>query len=321
MCEGCEHICDVLIVGGGPAGLSAAVNAASEGLATIVLDRADTVGGQACSSSRIENFLGFADGLSGAELARASKEQAERFGASIHLGAEVIDLRTETNGLHRVMCQSGSVYTCKAVILAAGVTYRQLDAPGVDRLLGKGVFYGMNPSDAEQYRDAQVYIVGGANSAGQAAVHFATHGAHVTLLSRSSLDKAMSAYLIERIAQMNVRVSIGARVASINGKDNVDSIVIADPASIDTYPADGVFVFIGAEPRTAWATQLAKDSKGFVLTGSDVPGRTKRDYLETSIPGVFCAGDLRAGSIKRVAAAVGDGSMAVQFVHHYLART
>jgi hypothetical protein len=213
-CANCDHSCDVLIIGAGPAGLAAAVNAASEGLGVIVLERAPQVGGQASSSSRIENYLGFPLGLSGAELARNADEQARRFGADIHTGAHVIDLRRLDDGHVQAMCQSGTVYVCRTAVVTTGVTYRTLDAPGVSELIGRGVEYGVSPAQADEYDGRRVFIVGGANSAGQAAVHLHDHGAAVTILTRSPLSKGMSAYLIERIEERGIAVEVGARVAA-----------------------------------------------------------------------------------------------------------
>jgi thioredoxin reductase (NADPH) len=310
------------VIGAGPAGLAAAVNAASEGLRTIVLDRAHQVGGQASSSSRIENYLGFPMGLSGAELADAAHEQADRFGAAIHTGAAVIDLRENESG-HQVMCESGKLYHCSTVLLASGVTYRTLDVPGIAPLVGKGVGYGVSPHEASEYKGKRVFIVGGANSAGQAAIYLAQHGAQVDIVTRSPLEKSMSAYLLNRIEKDKaIHVRAGARVASVrgNGDHRLGHVTVADTEGVESAEAAGLFVFIGAEPRTDWAPQLAKDSRGFVLTGSDLPGvpRRKTQYLETSVPGVFAAGDVRANSVKRVASAAGEGAQAVQFIHRYL---
>lgn len=334
VCAQGDHACDVLIIGAGPAGLAAAVNAASEGLHVIVLERSPWVGGQASSSSRIENYLGFPLGLTGHELATAAHEQALRFGAEIHTGSAVIDLRRVDLDHVQAMCQSGKVYTCQTTILTTGVTYRQLDAPGVSDLIGRGVYYGASPSEAERYRDKRVFVVGGANSAGQAALHLAQHGSSVTILTRSPLEKGMSAYLIERIRAAEIAVEVGARVAAAHGKSTaeggdgagiilaqplLEAVTVATPDGVRSELADALLVFIGAEPRTGWAPQLLTDRRGFILTGSDVPG-DPRLYLESSEPGIFAAGDVRAGSIKRVAAAAGEGATAVALVHRYLSQ-
>lgn len=327
-CEVCAtHECDLLVVGAGPAGMAAAVNAASEGLRVIVLDASDHVGGQARTSSRIENYLGFPSGLTGEELAEAAEAQARRFGATIHHAAEVIDVRPTDAGDFQVMCASGTVYTCRTILVASGVTYRRLEAPGVDDLVGRGIFYGVSPSQAEDYRGQRVFVVGGANSAGQAALHLAQHGAEVTILTRSPLTKSMSQYLVERIEEhREIHVLIG-RVAAAHGTDTLTGITISTDEAIWTHSAAGLFIFIGAEPRTAWAPQIATDTAGFILTGNDVPELLDdittlagRSFLETSIHGIFAAGDVRAGSVKRVSAAAGEGAMAVQFIHKHLAR-
>lgn len=333
-CTACaqgDHACDLLVIGAGPAGLAAAVNAASEGLHVIVLERGDAVGGQASSSSRIENYLGFPLGLSGSELAQAADKQARRFGAEIHTGSTVIDLRRIDADHVQAMCQSGRVYVCRTAIVTTGVTYRQIDAPGVAELIGRGVEYGASPAQAEDFRGRRVFVVGGANSAGQAALHLHDHGAHVTILTRSPLDKGMSQYLIDRINERGIYVEVGARVAAAQAVDATTThgalsfdagrvlggITVATADDVRTELADALLVFIGAEPRTSWAPQLLTDRRGFILTGSDVPG-DPRLFLETSEAGIFAAGDVRSGSVKRVSAAAGEGAMAVQFVHRYL---
>jgi len=326
-CASCpDHECDLLVIGAGPAGLAAAINAASEGLRVIVLERSHDVGGQASTSSRIENYLGFPTGLTGAELAEASHEQAVRFGADIHLGSEVIDLRCEGDH-HRAMCANGKTYTCTTILVTAGVTYRRLEVPGADSLIGRGVFYGASPTQVSEYAGKRVFVVGGANSAGQAALFLAQHGARVDVLTRSPLVKSMSTYLLDRLvkAEQDITVHTGARVAAVHGTKahGIDHVTVADEAAVITHEAAALFVFIGAEPRTDWAPTLAKDAKGFILTGPDAvdavpyPEHTPL-YLETSEPGVFAAGDIRSGSVKRVSAAAGEGAMAVQFIHRYL---
>jgi thioredoxin reductase (NADPH) len=329
-CTECpNHSCDLLIVGTGPAGLAAAVNAASEGLNVVLLDRGDRTGGQARSSSRIENYLGFRDGLTGEQLAVQGTAQAERFGAHIHLGAELIDVRPDFVGGFVGTCSSGHTYQCRTVLVAAGVDYRRLEAPGVNELVGRGVHYGISPSEVADYAGLPVHIIGGANSAGQAALHLAKHGADVNLLTRSPLSKSMSAYLIERIeAQDNIRVRTGARIAAASTLHadeplaELGSVLVADNEGVRPERSEGLFIFIGAEPRTAWLPNLALDRRGFILTGADgaVPhvGDYRPHHLETSVPGIFAAGDVRADSVKRVASAAGEGAMAVQMIHRHL---
>jgi thioredoxin reductase (NADPH) len=322
-CDTCagDHECDLLIIGAGPAGLAAAVNAASEGLHVIVLDKGTEVGGQARASSRIENYLGFPSGLTGEELAIAAEEQARRFGANLHHSAEVIDVRPTDDGRFQVMCASGTVYTCRTILIASGVTYRRLEAPGVNELVGRGVFYGVSPSQAEDYRGQRVFVVGGANSAGQAALHLAQHGADVHILTRSPLTKSMSQYLVDRIEQhARIEVWEGSRVAAVQAVEGeLANVLVAAPGGVFTEQATALFIFIGADPRTTWAPQLAIDRQGFILTGNDLED-VARNFLETSVPGIFAAGDVRSGSVKRVSASVGEGAMAVQFIHKHLAR-
>ena len=310
-----ERICDLLIIGGGPAGMAGAINAAAEGLSTIVLERAKQVGGQASSSSRIENYLGFPDGLSGAELGDYAYRQACRLGAEVHTESHVIDLRT-VEGEHHVTCHGGQLYRCKAVLISTGVMYRTLDVPGLSGLLNRGVFYGLSPRKASLYEGQTVYIVGGANSAGQAAIHLADHGAIVNVLTRSPLSKGMSAYLLERItAHPNIYIRENARVAAVhpNVEGYLAGVVISTPERLSTEAAAGLFIFIGAEPRTDWAPQLMKDHRGYLVTGEK-----KAAELETSVPGVYAAGDVRSGNIKRVATASGEGSQAIQYVYRRL---
>lgn len=330
-CSTCpDHECDLLVIGAGPAGLAAAINGASEGLSVIVLDRYTTLGGQASTSSRIENYLGFPEGLSGAELTAQAEAQARRFGAVFHPGAEVIDLRADGDA-HSAMCANGHVYRCRTVLVTTGVTYRRLTVPGAEALLGRGVFYGASPSQAYEYEGKRVFVVGGANSAGQAALHLAAHGARVDIVTRSPLVKSMSSYLLDRLtaAPADISVTTGGRIAAVRGQDDVLShVTVAHPGGVVSHEAAAVFVFIGADPLTDWAPHLAKDEKGFVLTGPDAQPWLSGNhgyelqllYLETSVPGTFAAGDIRSGSVKRVAAAAGEGSMAVQFVHRYLSR-
>src|SRR5690242_20218178 len=292
--------CDLLIIGCGSAGLAGAVNAAAEGLSTILLERGPFVGGQAGSSSRIENYLGFPEGLSGDELAGYAEAQATRLGADIHTDAHVIDLRT-VDGVHHACCYGGTTYLCRTVLVATGVTYRTLDTPGIPDRTGTLVHYGLSPKEARAYEGQTVHIVGGANSAGQAALHLAKHGANVVILTRSPLAKSMSAYLLERIQhEAAIEVREKSRIAAVY--DGAVSVSTPDALS-EAEDTAGVFVFIGAEPRTDWAPQLEKDHRGFVVTGSG----KKAAELETSTPGIFAAGDVRSGNVKRVATATGEG--------------
>lgn len=330
-CNTCpHHKCDLLVVGTGPAGLAAAVNAASEGLRVVLLDRSDRTGGQARSSSQIENYLGFQDGLTGEQFATQGEAQAVRFGADLHLGSELIDVRPGDTGFVGT-CNTGNTYTCRTVLIAAGVDYRRLEAPGVNELVGRGVHYGISPSETAEFEGRRVHIIGGANSAGQAALHLAQHGADVQLLTRSPLAKGMSQYLIDRIeAHAGITVREQARIAAAHGYDidpELAHVTVASPEAVAAEESAGLFIFIGAEPRTTWLPNLALDRRGFVLTGSDAAAEPYMadwgtpQYLETSVPGIFAAGDVRAGSVKRVAAAAGEGAMAVQMIHRHLERS
>lgn len=322
---------DLVIVGGGPAGLAAAVYGASEGLRTLLIER-HAPGGQAGSSSRIENYLGFPSGLSGTDLARRGVAQAKRLGAEF-LTDEVTGIRVE--GPYRIVeLASGEAVSCHALVVTGGVQYRTLDVPGVDRLLGAGVYYGGALSEAIATKGERVFIVGGANSAGQAAVHFAGYAACVTMLVRGdSLAKSgMSQYLIDRIDETpNIQVWFHASVSEAIGESRLEALRIANTSSGEEriVPADDLFVFIGAKPATGWLRgTVALDDAGFVLTGPEI-ARAKGDaprwplprepfLLETSMPGVFAAGDIRHQSVKRIATATGEGGMALQFVHRYL---
>lgn len=323
---------DLIIIGGGPAALASAVYGASEGLKTLMIER-EAPGGQAGSSSRIENYLGFPVGLSGADLARRSVAQARRFGVEILTPQEAKSLlRAEPYRV--VTLTDGTKVSCHAVIIATGVTYRQLDAPGVEHFVGAGVYYGAAASEAPNYRDQDAFVVGGANSAGQAAMYFAKYCRSVTMLVRgSSLKDTMSQYLLDQItATENIHVRTRVNVAGAQGETSLEAITIhnADTGEDETVPASALFVFIGAAPRTEWvADVLTRDPQGFILSGPDLPRTpdTKRPVgwpldrepllLETSMPGVFVAGDVRHGSVKRVASAVGEGAMAVQLVHQF----
>jgi thioredoxin reductase (NADPH) len=324
---------DLVIVGGGPAGLASAVYGASEGLKTVIVER-EAPGGQAALSSRIENYLGFPSGLSGADLARRAVAQARRFGTEILAPQEVTKVRSE--GPYRIVTLSDeSELSCHAMMIATGVQWRKLNIPGIDRLQGAGVYYGAGSTEALSCRDEDVYIIGGANSAGQAAMNFSRYARNVIMLVRGeSLGATMSQYLINDIAQTpNIRVEYGMEVVAVHGEEKLEAVSIScsRTGTVDTVPATGLFVFIGAEPRTEWLNGFVeRDARGFLLTGPEVmrdgkrpPGWTvDRDpfMLETSVPGVFAVGDVRHGSVKRVASGVGEGSIAIQFVHSHLAK-
>jgi thioredoxin reductase (NADPH) len=322
---------DVVIVGGGPAGLGAAVYAASEGLRTVLVERRAT-GGQAGQSSRIENYLGFPDGVSGAQLTDRARRQAHKFGAEILTTRDVVGLDVRTSS-RAVRFDDGGEVVAHAVLLATGISYRKLAIPGADALTGRGVFYGSTITEAPACAGDEVHIVGGANSAGQAAVFLARHARRVTMLVRAnSLDASMSHYLIRRIAETaNIDVRLNTEVIAVHGDDHLDELTLCNHAGEvrETLPASYLFVFIGAAPRTEWLDGVvARDSRGFVLTGTDLQGEGRRPpswrldrdpyFLESSVPGVFAAGDVRANSVKRVASAVGEGAMAIQLIHSYL---
>jgi thioredoxin reductase (NADPH) len=324
---------DLAIVGGGPAGLAAAVYGASEGLHTVIVER-EAPGGQAGMSSRIENYLGFPTGLSGADLARRAVVQAQRFGVEILAPQEVVGVRTEAS--YRILkLGDGSEISCHALMIATGVQWRRLDAPGVDRLQGAGVYYGGGSTEALSCKGEIVYVVGGANSAGQAAMNFAKYADRVVILVRgASLSSTMSKYLIDQIQQTpNIQLWTHASVAEVHGESHLEeiSVLCSDTGKTERVPATSVFIFIGALPRTDWLGDMVeRDERGFILTGPDLisdGGRAKgwnldRDpfLLETKVPGIFAVGDVRHGSIKRVASGVGEGSVAVQFIHQYLSK-
>jgi thioredoxin reductase (NADPH) len=321
---------DVAIIGGGPAGLAAAVYAASEGLKPIVIEP-EAPGGQAGSSSRIENYLGFPSGLSGADLARRAYVQASRFGAEF-LTQRATGIRTEAP-YHFVQLADGREISCHIVLIALGVDYRKLSIPGIDHFTGAGVYYGAALTEALSCRDEDVYIVGGANSAGQAAVHFARYARKVTMLVRGdSLEKSMSKYLINQIAgTSNIEVETEAEVREVAGNGRLECLKVRNRQGEIVCTASALFIFIGAEPKTEWLPEnIMRDPRGFVLSGPDllIEGKMPKIWkenrqpflLETSTPGVFVAGDVRHGSVKRVASAVGEGSISVQFMHQYLAR-
>jgi thioredoxin reductase (NADPH) len=321
-----EHY-DLVIVGGGPAGLAAAVYGASEGLRTLMVER-EAPGGQAGQSSRIENYLGFPAGLSGSDLARRATDQARRLGAELLTVKDATALRIEGAGRF-IELSGGGTLSANCVLVASGITYRQLTAPGFEELTGAGIYYGAALTEARSCADQHVVVIGGANSAGQAAVHFGGWASHVTMLVRAgSLEKSMSRYLIEQLEGLgNVDVRTGTEAVAAEGEDgHLRALRIRDGAGGETTEAvDACFVFVGAAPRTEWLDGVvARDDHGFILAGLDAKGAgwpLKRDpyVLETSVPGVFVAGDVRARSIKRVASAVGEGSMAVSLIHEYLA--
>jgi len=324
---------DLVVVGGGPAGLGAAVYGASEGLRTVLVERTAT-GGQAGQSSRIENYLGFPDGVSGAQLTDRARRQATRFGAELLTTREVTGL--EVNGSARtVRFSDGTAIDAHAVILATGVAYRQLAAPGIGDLTGRGIFYGAALTEATSCKGQDVYVVGGANSAGQAAVYLARGARSVTILVRApSLRKSMSHYLIEQLGGVgNISVRTCTEVAEAHGDGHLERLTLRDSNTGGTEVVDAgwLFVFIGAAPLTGWLDGVVRrDELGFVLAGPDLaangqaPGGWPLDrapyHLETSVPGIFVAGDVRAESAKRVASAVGEGAMAVMLVHRYLER-
>jgi thioredoxin reductase (NADPH) len=322
---------DLVIVGAGPAGLAAAVYGASEGLKTLLVE-SEAPGGQAGMSSSIENYLGFPVGLSGSDLARRAVTQARRFGAEILTPLTAVAVRVE-DPFRFVSLSDGSDVGCHALLVATGVSYRTLDVPGAERLGGAGVYYGASITEALAVTGAPVFVVGAGNSAGQAALYLARYASRVTILARaSSLAASMSHYLIGQVeGHERIEVRRRAQVTELHGDDHLEAVSVRslDDDTIQTSPADALFVFIGATPRTDWLTGVvACDPKGFILTGPELTrdGRLPRGWglkreplwLETSVPGIFVAGDVRAHSIKRVASAVGEGAMAVQFVHRHL---
>ncbi|MDX6298858.1 MAG: thioredoxin reductase [Nocardioidaceae bacterium] len=328
-----ETFYDVVVVGGGPAGLGAAVYAASEGLRTVLVERTAT-GGQAGTSARIENYLGFPDGISGSQLAERARRQAVKFGAEMVSARDVTGVERR-GGARVVRFDDGSTIEAHTAILATGVAYRQLDAPGVDALTGRGIYYGAALTEAASCADQDVYVIGGANSAGQAALHFAIRSRSVTMVVRGeSLRASMSSYLVDQIeATANIEVRTCTSVIEAHGTDHLEGVTLLDAAGgvKETVPTQWLFIFIGAQPRTDWLDEsVLRDRHGFVVAGPDllVEGRRpagwelERDpyHLETSVPGVFVAGDVRAESVKRVASAVGEGAMAVMLVHRYLER-
>jgi thioredoxin reductase (NADPH) len=326
---------DLIIIGAGPAGLSAAVYGASEGLNTLLIER-QAPGGQAGMSSNIENYLGFPTGLTGSNLARRAVAQAARFGAEILTPQEVSDIRVD--GPYRIVkLKDDTEISCHALIIACGVSYRNLEAvKGIDKLTGAGVYYGASMVDAISSKGEDIFMVGGANSAGQAAIHFSKYAKTVTLLVRGdSLNKSMSQYLIHQINETpNIRVLLNSKVTEVHGENRLESIIITNTQTgqLQTVSTSGLYIFIGAVPHTdAVAGLIERDANGFILTGPDLmQNGLKRPrgwtldrqpfLLETNVPGIFAVGDVRHGSMKRVAAGVGEGSIAVQMVHQYLKR-
>ena len=328
-----QEFYDLVILGGGPAGLAAAVYGASEGLRTVVVER-DAPGGQAGLSSRIENYLGFPSGLSGADLTRRAVAQAKRFGADILAPQRAVALQAD--GSYRVTSlQDGGRLSSHAVLIATGVQWRKLNVPGADRLTGAGIYYGAGAFEAASCKNEDVFVIGGANSAGQAAMNFAGYARRVIMLVRGeSLSTSMSKYLIDECARKpNIEVQYGVQLVEAHGADRLEAISIRcdRTGEVNKVPASSVFVFIGAQPGTDWLEGVvARDGRGFILTGPDLflNGQRPKGWLldrdptllETSLPGVFAVGDVRHGSVKRVASGVGEGSIAIQFVHQYLAK-
>ncbi len=322
---------DLVIVGGGPAGLAAAVYGASEGLSTVMVERS-APGGQAGSSSRIENYLGFPVGLSGDDLARRGVTQAKRFGVEILTPQEVVGVRLE-DPYRIVKLADDSEINCHALLLATGVYWRRLDLPGCDRLTGRGVYYGAAKTEALSCQGEHIYLVGGANSAGQAAMYFSLYAAKVTMLVRGdSLTKSMSQYLIEQIeATDNIEVQTHTEVIEVHGEDSLSGLTLLynQTGETEQVATKSLFIFIGAKPETEWLEGIvARDRRGFIYAGADSKHNENfrgwnrdRDpfLLETSVPGIFVAGDVRHNSVKRVASGVGEGSIAIMFVHRYLA--
>lgn len=325
-----QPLYDVCIVGGGPAGLAAAVYATSEGLSTVLVER-QAPGGQAGLSAAIENYLGFPRGVSGDELTQRAVAQARRFGTEMVIARDVLGF--ESRGPVRAVTFGDTTsIESRALIVATGVSYRMLDAPGLSDLTGRGVFYGASASDARSVQGDDVYIVGGANSAGQATLNMAKFARRVVMLVRGELAETMSQYLVDRIrATDNIEVRTGVEVSGAHGDGHLETVTVANRAdgSAEEVTANWLFIFIGASPRTAWlGPDIARDRNGFIVTGPDLLGREEPPRweldrpplpLESTVPGVFAAGDVRLESMKRVASAVGEGAMAVSLVHRYLA--
>ena len=327
-----EAFYDLAIVGGGPAGLAAAVYGASEGLRTVMIER-DAPGGQAGMSSRIENYLGFPSGLTGADLARRAVVQARRFGVEI-ISAEATEVRVD--GPYRSLkLANGAELSCHALLVATGVQWRKLDAPGVERLTGAGIYYGAAMTEAMSTKDEDVYVVGGANSAGQAAMYFSRYARRVVMLVRgSSLAASMSQYLINQLqATPNIHIEFNMSVVEAHGEDHLEAISIhcAKTNEVQKVNANSLFIMIGAAPNTDWLAHIVeRDERGFIYSGPQLTRGGKRPngwkldrdpgLLETNVPGIFVVGDVRHGSVKRVASGVGEGSVAISFVHQYLSK-
>ncbi|WP_245915979.1 FAD-dependent oxidoreductase [Merismopedia glauca] len=322
---------DLAIVGSGPAGLAAAVYGASEGLRTVLIEK-EAPGGQAGTSSRIENYLGFPVGLSGSDLARRAVAQAKRFGVEILTPQEVREIRVQ-DPYRQIVLNDGVEISCHAVVVSTGVSYRQLEIPGIDRLTGAGVYYGAAMTEAISCLNEEVYIVGGANSAGQAAIYISKYARHVTILVRGdSLAQSMSQYLIDQIELTeNITVQLHSQVIEVQGEKFLETITISNQITGEqqTVSTHFLFILIGAKPQVDWLCDVVeRDKQGFILSGSDLMRDGKYPHgwklnrppflLESSVPGIFVAGDVRHGSVKRVASAVGEGAIAIQFVHQYL---
>ena len=315
---------DTIVVGAGPAGLAAAVYGASEGLRTLVIER-EAPGGQAGTSSRIENYLGFPSGVSGEELASRALQQARRLGAEILVTREITRIDAPRRQVH---LDGGDVLTARTIILACGVSWRRLPVEGFDRLAGKGIFYGASHGEAPATHGLDVHVVGGGNSAGQAALNFSNHARSVTILCRSnSLEQSMSQYLVDHVqARSNIGVHLRREIVAAYGDSSLETIDIrnSETGEIERVESGGVYIFIGADAETQWLPpEILLDEHGYVLTGTDVARDSwplERDpyLLETSVPGIFACGDVRLSPVKRVAAAVGEGSMAIAFVHQHL---
>jgi thioredoxin reductase (NADPH) len=328
-----RELYDVVIVGAGPAGLTAAVYAASEGLSTVVLELI-APGGQAGTSARIENYPGFPQGVSGADLASGAHQQALRFGAEILVGVEIIRAEPTTDGGFELSLSGGGQLRAASGVIATGVAYRRLDAPGVERLIGCGVSYGSAPAKAPGHRDQDVVLVGGANSAGQAALHLAEYARSVTMIVRAnSIEAGMSRYLVDRItAHPKITLLTGTRVSAASGQPRLETVTVVDREGQQReLQADAMYVLIGGQPLTAGVEGwLRRDDGGYLMTGPDLHRDGQSEWwplardplpLESSQPGLFVAGDVRHGSIKRVASAVGEGAMAIALLHSYLAES